>query len=245
MIYTAFILGLLGSLHCLGMCGPIAFMLPIGSAKGAKKTMLVSLYQVGRLSAYALLGVVFGVLGKGMALFGMQQKISIGIGVLMLAAVLFPIIFTINISRANIISKAYHRWIFKIQSALGASLKKGSPDNFLSIGFLNGFLPCGLVSMALLGAVASGSGLAYQGALYMVFFGLGTVPMMTAAIYASQFLKQVQRQKIKKLIPVFVGIIGLLFILRGLGLGIPYLSPKTNALAGNTVIECHDPYLGE
>lgn len=245
MLYTAFILGLLGSFHCLGMCGPIAFMLPIGTAKGVKKAILISLYHTGRIGTYAILGAIFGTLGKGMALFGMQQKISIAIGILMLAAVLFPILWSAYTPWGNIISKTYHRWIFKVQSSLGKALRKGDRDHFITIGFLNGFLPCGLVSMALLGAVASGSSQAYQGALYMVFFGLGTVPMMSAAIYASQFLKEVQLQRIKKLIPIFIGIIGLWFILRGMGLGIPYLSPKTNLMAGNSSIECHDPSLGD
>ena len=241
MIYTAFILGLLGSLHCLGMCGPIAFMLPIGSAKGVKKLSFISLYHIGRIAAYSLLGAVFGVLGKGLALFGMQQKISIGIGLLMIVSILLPWWFKNREGSKNIVVKTYHKWIFKVQSSLGKALKKSSPDTFLSIGFLNGFLPCGLVSMALLGAIATGSGQAIQGSLYMVFFGLGTVPMMSAALYASQKLKGFQRQKIKKLIPFFVVIIGFLFILRGLGLGIPYLSPKTNTVAGHNTIECHEP----
>ncbi len=93
MLYSAFILGLLGSLHCLGMCGPIALMLPIGQAKGAKKAFYIFLYQLGRLLAYGILGAIFGVLGKGLALFGMQQKISIVIGAIMILSVLVPLWF--------------------------------------------------------------------------------------------------------------------------------------------------------
>ena len=106
---------------------------------------------------------------------------------------------------------------------MGKELKKKTPDTFLTIGFLNGFLPCGLVYMALFGAIAMGN--AMEGGFYMVLFGLGTVPLMTTAIYFSNLLKTGVRQKIQKLIPIFVVILGVLFILRGLGLGIPYVSP--------------------
>ena len=240
MLYTAFILGLLGSLHCLGMCGPIALMLPIGQAKGAKKAFYIFLYQVGRLLAYGILGAIFGVLGKGLALFGMQQKISIAIGAIMILSVVVPLWFHKKEGTKNWIVKTYHKWIFKVQGSLGAALKKASPDHLLSIGFLNGFLPCGLVSMALLGAVASGSGQAHEGGIYMIFFGLGTVPMMAGISIIGQKISQGHRQKIKRFIPVFVVLIGLLFMIRGLGLGIPYLSPKAHTVAGNTAIECHD-----
>lgn len=241
MLYSAFILGLLGSLHCLGMCGPIALMLPFGQAKGAKKAFYIFLYQLGRLLAYGILGAIFGVLGKGLALFGMQQKISIAIGAIMILSVLVPLWFHQKKGTKNWMVKTYHKWIFKVQGSLGAALKKDSPDHLLTIGFLNGFLPCGLVSMALLGAVASGSGQAHEGAIYMIFFGMGTIPMMAGISVIGQKISQGHRQKISRFIPVFVVLIGLLFMVRGFGLGIPYLSPKAQSVAGNTVIECHDP----
>ena len=117
-------------------------------------------------------------------------------------------------------------------------MKKKSPDTFLTIGFLNGFLPCGLVYMALFGAIAMGNAL--QGGLYMMLFGLGTIPLMTTAIYFSGLLKGGIRQKVQKAIPVFVVVIGLLFILRGLGLGIPYVSPAPITQFATSAIECHN-----
>ena len=117
-----------------------------------------------------------------------------------------------------------YRLIGNIKKALGTALQKKSADTFLTIGFLNGFLPCGLVYMAVLGAIAMGN--PWKGALYMALFGLGTVPLMTTAIYFSGIIKGSTRQKIRKLIPVFVIFVGILFILRGMGLGIPYVSPK-------------------
>ena len=94
----------------------------------------------------------------------------------------------------------------------------------VTIGYLNGLLPCGLVYMAIFGALATGN--AWEGSLYMALFGLGTVPLMTTAIYLGNFLTKTIKQRVLKLIPAFVVVIGLLFIIRGLGLGIPYLSPS-------------------
>ncbi len=234
MLLSAIILGLMGSLHCVGMCGPIAFMLPVDQSNNAKKFGQIFIYHFGRLMAYGIIGLVFGLLGKGLYVFGMQQNLSIAIGVLMILVVLIPL-KTFN--RYNL-SKPVYKIISKVKNQLGKALKKKSPDTFLTIGFLNGFLPCGLVYMALFGAIAMGS--AAEGSLYMVLFGLGTVPLMTTAIYFSGLLKGGIRQKVQRLIPVFVVIVGMLFILRGLGLGIPYISPKAVVEIASSTIECHE-----
>lgn len=236
MLSSALVLGLLGSLHCLGMCGPIAFMLPLDRESTAKKTTQLFIYHAGRLLAYGVIGVLFGFLGKGLSLFGVQQKLSIGIGVLMILLVLIPAKY---LNGHKILTPIYSI-LGKVKSKLGAELKKKTPDAFLTIGFLNGFLPCGLVYMALLGAIAMGNPL--QGGLYMMLFGLGTVPLMSAVVYSKGLFSNSLKFKIQKLIPVFVVIIGILFIVRGLGLGIPYVSPKP--APGNSVtatIECHQP----
>ncbi|MBD1259700.1 sulfite exporter TauE/SafE family protein [Maribacter polysiphoniae] len=233
MLLSALALGLMGSLHCVGMCGPIAFMLPVDRNNGFKKVFQITLYHAGRLLAYGLIGLVFGLLGKGLYVFGMQQKLSIIIGVIMIIAVLIPYK---TFAKYNL-SKPLFRVISRIKSRLGQELKKKSPDTFLTIGFLNGFLPCGLVYMALFGAIAMGS--AFEGSLYMVLFGLGTVPLMTTAIYMSGFLQSSAKRRIRQLIPVFVVVIGVLFILRGMGLGIPYVSPKPISEIGTSPMECH------
>jgi hypothetical protein len=236
MLSSALVLGLLGSLHCLGMCGPIAFMLPLDRENNTRKTTQLFIYHAGRLLAYGVIGVLFGFLGKGLSLFGVQQKLSIGIGVLMILLVLIPAKY---LNGHKILTPIYSI-LGKVKSKLGAELKKKTPDAFMTIGFLNGFLPCGLVYMALLGAVAMGNPL--QGGLYMMLFGLGTVPLMSAVVYSKGLFSNSLKFKIQKLIPVFVVIIGILFIVRGLGLGIPYVSPKP--APGNSVtatIECHQP----
>ncbi len=232
MLLSAVILGLMGSLHCIGMCGPIAFMLPVDRENKIKKFVQIFLYHFGRLLAYGIIGLLFGLLGKGLFAFGMQQKLSIAIGVLMIMIVLVP---TRVLNHYNF-SRPFYGLIANLKNKLGKELKKKTSDTFLTIGFLNGFLPCGLVYMALFGAIAMGT--ATEGSLYMVLFGLGTVPMMTATVYFGSFLKGVARRKIVKLIPVFVILVGTLFILRGLGLGIPYVSPKPMVELASDNMEC-------
>ncbi|WP_276168140.1 sulfite exporter TauE/SafE family protein [Zobellia alginiliquefaciens] len=234
MILSALILGLMGSLHCVGMCGPIAFMLPVDRTNNYKKFGQIFIYHFGRLLAYGIIGLIFGFVGKGLSIFGAQQKLSIFIGILMILIVLIPY-KTFN--QYNL-SKPIYKVISKVKNQLGKELKKKSPDTFLTIGFLNGFLPCGLVYMALFGAIAMGN--AIQGSLYMMLFGLGTIPLMTTAIYFSGLLKGGLRQKVQKAIPLFVAVIGLLFILRGLGLGIPYVSPAPLTELASSAMECHN-----
>ncbi|VXA94288.1 sulfite exporter TauE/SafE family protein [Maribacter litoralis] len=234
MLVSALILGLMGSLHCVGMCGPIAFMLPVDRTNNYKKFGQIFIYHFGRLLAYGIIGLVFGLLGKGLSIFGIQQKLSIVIGIIMILVVLIPY-KTFN--KYNL-SKPIYKIISKVKNQLGKELKKKSPDTFLTIGFLNGFLPCGLVYMALFGSIAMGDAL--QGSLYMMLFGVGTLPLMTAAIYFSNLLKGGIRQKVQRAIPVFVIVIGALFILRGLGLGIPYVSPAPVTQLASSAIECHN-----
>jgi len=235
MLWSALIFGLLGSFHCVGMCGPIAFMLPVDRSNSLKKIAQITAYHIGRLMAYALIGVFFGLVGKSLYIFGLQQQLSIFIGVLMILVVIIPV-QTFN--KYNL-SKPIYRIISKVKTSLGQALKKKTVDTFLTIGFLNGLLPCGLVYMAVFASLAMQS--AYYGGLYMTLFGLGTIPLMTTAIYLGKFLNTRIKQRIQKAIPVFVVIIGLLFILRGLGLGIPYISPSEMIYVteANTTHSCH------
>lgn len=233
MLWSAFVLGLLGSFHCVGMCGPIAFMLPVDRTNNYKKITQITVYHIGRLLTYSIIGLIFGLIGKSLYLFGFQQQLSIIIGIIMILIVIIP---EKTFNKYNL-SKPIYKAISKVKSALGTAFKKKTTDTFLTIGFLNGFLPCGLVYMALFGAIAGGDAL--KGSLYMAVFGLGTIPLMTTAIYFSQFLKGAARQKIQKIIPVFVVIIGVLFIIRGMGLDIPYLSPAAITDTTSSSVECH------
>lgn len=220
MLWSALIFGLLGSFHCVGMCGPIAFMLPVDRKSPVKRAFQLMSYHAGRILTYSVLGLVFGIVGKSFNLFGIQQQLSIIIGVLMIVVILIP---TKIFNKYNF-SRPLYKAVGKVKSSMGTALKKKDPGTFFTIGYLNGLLPCGLVYMAIFGALASGG--AWEGGLYMAVFGLGTIPLMTTAIYLGNFLKGKAKQRIVKMIPVFVVIVGVLFIVRGLGLGIPYVSPS-------------------
>ena len=98
------------------------------------------------------------------------------------------------------------------------------PGSLLVIGMVNGLLPCGFVYVGLMGSVATQG--VWQGALFMACFGLGTFPLMLGVSLAGQFVSTTVRARLRKLTPVLAVCIGTLFILRGLSLGIPYVSPK-------------------
>ena len=232
MLYSALIFGLLGSFHCIGMCGPIAFMLPVDRSNKVKQFFQLMSYHAGRILSYALIGLLFGVLGKGFHFLGFQQQLSIVAGVLMIAVILLPKTF-----QKLKIAQPLSRLIIKIKSSLGKELKKKNNDTFFTLGFFNGFLPCGLVYMAVFGAIASANAL--QGSLYMVLFGIGTIPLMTTVVYIANFANPMLRGKIQKTIPYVVVGIGVLFVLRGLGLGIPYISPLIEIGTQGSVEGCH------
>ncbi len=232
MLTTAFLLGFVGSLHCVGMCGPIAFMLPLDRKRPVKSFFQLISYHLGRIFTYSLIGVLFGLLGKSFYFFGFQQQLSIAIGLLMIIAIIFPKVF-----KKLTISNKITALLIKVKSALGKELKKQDNSTLFTIGFLNGFLPCGLVYMAVFGAIALGNPL--SGALYMALFGVGTIPLMTAVIYIGNFTKGNLRLMIQKAIPVLVVFVGLLFVLRGLGLGIPYISPQSAVASFDAVSGCH------
>jgi len=233
MLLSALIFGLLGSFHCIGMCGPIAFLLPLERDNKLKKLLQIFLYHSGRIFSYAIIGLAFGVVGKSISLFGLQQQLSIIIGIIMLLLVLIPKHKLGKLNPEN----AGFKFVNKLKNHLGRELKKKRPDTFFTVGFLNGFLPCGLVYMAVLGAIAVGSTI--KGSLYMVLFGLGTIPLMTSAIWISNIISVQSKKYIRRLIPVFVGIIAILFILRGMGLGIQFVSPSFKSEKISSSYSCH------
>ncbi|MFZ4436552.1 MAG: sulfite exporter TauE/SafE family protein [Flavobacterium psychrophilum] len=233
MLYTAFLFGLLSSLHCVGMCGPIALMLPVGQTKGIAKGLRVALYHSGRMSAYATIGLVFGLLGRGLFIAGLQQNISIAMGIAMILVSLLSEKKFGNLS----VSKPIFAILSKLKTALGAQFKNRSLSSFFTIGYLNGFLPCGMVYVALFGAIAMQT--AALGSLYMLVFGLGTLPLLGSVSVISDRLSLRTRNTIQRYIPVFAIALGLLFIIRGLGIGIPYVSPAQTSLFVQQQPTCH------
>jgi len=234
MLYTALIFGLISSFHCIGMCGPIAMMLPVNHKNPSIKALQILTYHLGRLTAYGTLGLIFGFLGKGFYLAGLQQTMSIVVGVMMITIAIVPE----RIFAKYNFSKPIYRLISKVKSTLGSQFKRKSPDALFTIGLLNGFLPCGMVYAALFGAIAMQN--EFLGVSYMLLYGLGTIPMMSAVVYVSNFLTFPMRGKIQKAIPIVAVVIGTLFILRGMGLDIAYVSPSNLDLFVQANANCHN-----
>lgn len=233
-ILAAFFVGLVGSLHCIGMCGPIAIALPVPDSNNLSFFTGRILYNLGRVVTYAFLGAILGLLGGRIALAGAQQVVSVVLGVVIIIAVLLPQYYKNYFAQHPVIQKL----ATPLKSNIGLLFSKGTFSAMFLIGILNGFLPCGLVYVALVGAIASGD--AISGAAVMILFGLGTVPAMFAASVFGKFINLGIRNRIRKAVPVLAIILGVIFILRGMNLGIPYLSPKlsTHAEVSNE-IECH------
>lgn len=234
MLYSALILGVISSLHCIGMCGPIAMMLPVDHKNPSKKTLQILLYHTGRLTAYGSLGLLFGLLGRGFYLAGLQQQASIIAGVIMISIVLLP---EKEFAKYNF-SKPVYKIISTIKASLGSQFTKRSYKALFITGLLNGFLPCGLVYAALFGAIAMQN--VPLSILYMFLYGMGTIPLMSAVIYTSAFISNPLRNSIAKVVPYAAIFIGMLFIVRGLGLGIPYVSPGNLSLFVGTTADCHN-----
>lgn len=219
ILFSALVLGLMGSFHCAGMCGPIAIALPLHGNTVTQKIFGGILYNIGRTITYGIMGAIFGLLGQGVEMIGFQQKTSVIMGVLMILSVLFPALFKNQYS----LNKSWFSFVGKLKKTIGRMFSIRSFSSLFFIGLLNGLLPCGLVYIALAGAIGTGN--ITQGALYMILFGLGTIPMLLSISLAGNMMGQAIRNKMNKLIPILVMVVGILFILRGLSLGIPYLSP--------------------
>lgn len=223
-IVAAITLGLVGSFHCVGMCGPIALAIPLNSQTWLTKTTGAILYNLGRAITYAIMGAIFGLVSEGFVMAGFQKWVSVLMGAIMVLSVLFPSLYK---NRFDFDKKAFSL-IGKLKLKLGNLLRKKTYGSLFLIGLFNGLLPCGLVYMAIAGALATGSSV--SGALFMFIFGIGTLPMLFVISIVGNSISLKLRKKMTKLIPVAVMFIGVLFILRGLGLGIPFISPPDKKL---------------
>lgn len=231
-LWTAFLMGLLGSLHCVGMCGPIALALPYNKTTQWKSIANLLLYNSGRVITYGFLGLLVGALGRGIALAGYQQSLSIALGI----SLLIVAIFSINVEHKLVNLPFAKHFYGKVREALQQRLNKNGATTLFSIGILNGFLPCGFVYVGLAGAVTTAS--LFNSMLYMLLFGLGTIPLMLIFSLSAQIIGIKRRRQLTKLIPAFTIIFGVLFIIRGLNLGVPFLSPEIGRIIGSAIL-CH------
>lgn len=228
---SALLLGMVSSWHCAGMCGPIALALPKSSSVAALLGSRI-LFNFGRIFTYVVMGALFGILGKGFILGGLQQTVAIISGAFILAMALF------SFSPDSLL--ALMPWTAKMQKIVlkyaSYFLRKPQWYNLLFMGILNGLLPCGMVYIALAGAVNTGA--LYSGIWFMLWFGLGTLPMMLGIAWLGNTLAYSFKSKIKKLSPFIMAFFAALLILRGLNLNIPFISPAVPAQL-DAVVKCH------
>ncbi len=218
----ALLMGFTGSLHCAGMCGPIVWIMPFQAFSGLKKAAALALYHGGRISVYALLAVT---LHSFKNLFDpkVQQYISIALGISLLVVGILTFI-------PNHYTKLKLPWAGMVQKQLGNIIGRPGLSTLLFTGILNGLLPCGLVYMALSASLVATT--PFASATMMYAFGIGTLPMLISITVLKTKLTFLRTANIRKMVPVVVFTFGCLFVLRGMNLGIPYLSPKV-------VVEAH------
>lgn len=219
-ILTGFIVGILGSVHCIGMCGPIVVALPGGFGKTTRLVVSRLLYSSGRVVTYILMGILVGLIGKSIVLAGFQRWLSVAAGIGIILAVLLPA----NITQRIFPAKFNYLVVERIKTAWGKLLQKRTMTSMFAIGLLNGMLPCGFLYAGLAAAATTGSAVSAAG--YMAMFGLGTVPALLATSLFGPLLNLRARQYLLRLLPVGAVVLGLLLVLRGMNLGIPYISPK-------------------
>ena len=224
LIVSALILGLGSGFHCIGMCGPIALSMGLTKQQALNFHLQNTTYNFGRIVTYAFLGASLGIVGEGFNVAGIQQYLTVGVGVLLIVMALFSFGGKDFASKIPFLSK----FLLSIKINLGKYLQKPGYSSRFITGILNGFLPCGMVYMALTTSLAAGG--VWQGAAFMALFGLGTFPFMFAVVFFGNMMNTAFRIKVLKIIPVMMIILGGLFVLRGLELGIPLVSPKKEAM---------------
>lgn len=231
-IIAGFTLGAGGSLHCVGMCGPLSLALPTYHLSGFKKFLALSLYQFGRILTYSFLGLLLGLAGRRIYLTGYQQWFSIITGSLfIIAAILY------FLGRKTTSLRFTLPFYVSVQKIIAKLLRSSNKyGGFLLVGMANGLLPCGMVYIALASVLTFNT--VQESVVFMAMFGAGTFPAMMMASYAAQVLKKDIRFSLQKLVPVFISIMGIILILRGLNLGIPFISPEFPASPGQAVV-CH------
>jgi len=231
-IKIAFSIGIISGFHCLGMCGPIAFSLGLSAENKFKFYGQNLIYQFGRITTYTLFGGIIGVFGEGFNLSGYQNQISIFSGIMLILMVIIPKITTYFQGKFVFLD----RFLIRLKIKLGIFLQQKSTTSRYITGILNGFLPCGAVYVALTASLASGGIL--NGMSFMFIFGLGTVPFMFMAVILGNVIGSGIRNTLLKMYPFLIVIFGILFIIRGLELNIPHLSPDEGALQLHPSKEC-------
>jgi hypothetical protein len=225
---TPLVIGIIGCLCCIEMCSPVFETLKKHHL--FSKVFGIILFHSGRIITYSLLGILFGMLGRGIRLAGFQQWTSILLGTAMIVGVLFSVFLKEQIS----LEGTFCNYIGWLNVRFKKTLTNRSSVSLFKIGILNGLLPHGLVLIAIAGSISSGD--VCTGSLFMTLFGIGTILPLLITMHADNVVEQRIRLKMQRIVPYFVFILGLLFILRGLSLGIPYISPNNTMPSFNIII---------
>ena len=232
MLLPAFLLGLISSFHCVGMCGPLAIAVPVQHLSPNAKRLAIVLYHLGRILTYTLLGLLFGILGRHLFIGGFQQKASLVLGSIILLVVIYQ-----RLTKKRYNPPFVQYFTERLQEVMRMLWGQHSSFSSFLLGMTNGLLPCGMVYFALAGALSNDT---ITGSIYfMGLFGVGTLPLMLSVHFlGTGYLTLSFRSKARRLVPVFIGFMGVLLILRGLNLGIPFISPYLGNDMGK-VISCH------
>lgn len=226
---TPLLLGLAGSLHCVGMCGPLLLALPLDKAARWQVLKETTIYHSGRVLTYVMLGVLFGLLGQGLAVAGFQKALSILAGIFMLGMALTAWRFEQLVTSLP----GFGALTQRVKSGMARRLRNNPKSSLFSLGLLNGLLPCGMVYAALAGAIASTGGA--EGGVFMGIFGLGTLPLLLTVSMLGRSLGAAFRKKIRIAQPILLCIAGLLLLQRGLHLDLSLFEsavPPAN-------VDCH------
>lgn len=172
-----FIFGLGSSLHCIGMCGPLNFILPMNRQDKWKMSIDLAIYHLGRITTYAIIGMLIGLVGNLLAFKQLQSYIAFIFGFLLL---IYGLNYFIKVKIPAYFSQG-NSGLLKIYNKL---LKSNAKSNILLLGILNGLLPCGMVYAAM--AVSFLNQDIYYGGLMMLAFGLGTIPAFVLLLLGSK-----------------------------------------------------------
>ncbi len=230
-LLTAFGLGIISSVHCIGMCGPIGVLIK----QKTPNSGIIPHYQAGRILGYTVLGLLFGMFGKGLSIGGLQQNLSIFLGSAMILYVLMPY-FQRKSKQLEFFIIPYHR---KLKEVFSKNLSLTRPINRFISGLLNSMLPCGMIYLALIGALNANT--IWKGGAFMLFFGFGTLPLFSVLLLTQSAIKSQSFQRaMKKALPTLILFMGIALIVRGAGLGQQY-SPDFGELSIATFKACFNP----
>lgn len=225
-VVMAMTMGVLSSLHCVGMCGPLAMASPVLRSGPASVVLSRFIYHGGRITTYALIGLVIGFTGEALRVSGLHSYVSVGAGILILGLIIARFL---GLHYAD--GKVYALFL-RLKKPFQHLFRRRTPASLYVLGFLNGLLPCAMVYLAAGTALALGQIWISLG--YMVIFGLGTTPLLWLASEGFRNLMRHFKINVNYVYSVLSLLTGILLIMRGLHLGVPWLSPDLMDWAGHT-----------